>query len=94
MGERYRLRFIRDLCDVPIEKLDECLTDLRRLVLATHAMRETLGDLATVVHLNEELEWHDDGDRSATVNVTARDASLFSVRVGPRVSPDGTGGAP
>ncbi len=91
----YPLRFVRDLCDIPIEKLDDCLTDLRRVILSVHTTRAMLGDLKDVVRLPETIDWADDGDRTGGVNLMAPDGSSLlgvCVAASPPPSPDTEGG--
>lgn len=81
-GRTYDLRHMRDLADVPIERLDDCLHDIKRLVLSIHAMRATLGEAAP--SMPEIVKWQDDDDRSAAVDIRGQsDENLCSFSVDP-----------
>lgn len=78
----YKLRHVRDLVEVPIERLDACLTDLRRLVLAAHAMRVVAGD-DVKLEFPTTVEWRDDDDRSADVKLRHMGQVLATAHIGP-----------
>jgi hypothetical protein len=66
IGQRYKIRTIKDLYCIPIEKLPHCLIDLMASIESHKALVELSG-----VHCLplEEVEWVDDGKHDLAIEI-------------------------
>lgn len=78
----YEIAHITDLLKVPVDRLDDCLFDMKQIVLAmrvTAAAARAEGDDREAIHMFPKTRWIDDGSKSITVRGTDSYFTIQSV---------------
>lgn len=86
----YRLKYIADLLDVPDDRLDACLAELRELM---PIMRQQMSGFAAVARSAVEctgLEWVDDGAGDVTTRFATGETHLATVKLEGALKPERT----